>query len=205
MSRRRLLACAATLLALLAGCRSTGPAVNETPLAPGTPLPLLRTVRSVMRVRITSAERTQSFRAQLLLQPARGRMELNAYTPIGTAAFTLFADGTRVTFLNHLERTAWRGDAAGLAGAIGLLGGAAPVEWALAALGYPSGLEGVTIAYPAADGADGTQALAPVPRVVFTREDAAADITNLGVYSSDAAVSEPRIPRDYRCCVPPGL
>ena len=53
-------------------------------------------VRSLMRVRATVNGKTQSFRAQLHLQDAQ-RMELIAYTPVGTTAMKMNADGDRIT------------------------------------------------------------------------------------------------------------
>jgi len=52
--------------------------------------------RSLMRVRATTNGKTQSFRAQLNVQNAQ-RMELVAYTPVGTTALTLRANGSEVT------------------------------------------------------------------------------------------------------------
>lgn len=53
-------------------------------------------LRSLMRVRATTNGKTQSFRAQLAVHDAK-RMELTAYTPVGTTALTLKADGDRMT------------------------------------------------------------------------------------------------------------
>jgi hypothetical protein len=53
-------------------------------------------IHSLMKVRATTNGKTQSFRAQLAIHDAR-RMELIAYTPVGTTALTLKADGDRVT------------------------------------------------------------------------------------------------------------
>jgi hypothetical protein len=53
-------------------------------------------MRSLMRVRATTNGKTQSFRAQLAVQDAR-RMELIAYTPVGTTALKMKADGDRIT------------------------------------------------------------------------------------------------------------
>ena len=55
-----------------------------------------RGMRSLMRVRATTNGRTQSFRAQLAVHDAQ-RMELVAYTPVGTTAMTMKADGDRIT------------------------------------------------------------------------------------------------------------
>jgi hypothetical protein len=55
-----------------------------------------RGMRSLMRVRATTGGKTQSFRAQLAVHDSR-RMELIAYTPVGTTAMTMKADGDRIT------------------------------------------------------------------------------------------------------------
>jgi hypothetical protein len=55
-----------------------------------------RGMRSLMRVRATTGGKTQSFRAQLAVHDAQ-RMELIAYTPVGTTAMTMRADGDRIT------------------------------------------------------------------------------------------------------------
>lgn len=55
-----------------------------------------RGMRSLMRVRATTNGKTQSFRAQLAVHDPR-RMELIAYTPVGTTAMTMKADGDRIT------------------------------------------------------------------------------------------------------------
>ena len=55
-----------------------------------------RGMRSLMRVRATTAGSTQSFRAQLAVHDAQ-RMELIAYTPVGTTAMTMKAEGNRIT------------------------------------------------------------------------------------------------------------
>lgn len=54
-----------------------------------------RETRSLMRVRATTNGKTQSFRAQLVVRDAR-RMELIAYTPVGTTALKLRADGDEI-------------------------------------------------------------------------------------------------------------
>lgn len=96
------------LLALfLFSCRTTRP--GGTPVAPltaSTPeeaLAQLRErrddfdgMRSLMRVRATTNGKTQSFRAQLAVHDAR-RMELVAYTPVGTTALKLQANGDAIT------------------------------------------------------------------------------------------------------------
>lgn len=101
---------AATLLltiALFASCRTARP--TGAPIAPLTAATAeeaaqqLRAqrasfsgARSLMRVRATTNGNTQSFRAQLNVRDAQ-RMELVAYTPVGTTALTLKANGNQVT------------------------------------------------------------------------------------------------------------
>jgi len=110
---------------LVLGCASTR-SVHETPFVAGTPLDQVHAVRELMRVRATHGERTESFKAQLLVEPKANRVELTAYTPLGTSAATLYADGDQVTFLNHIAQTQWSGRASDVA----LFGGIAPAEWA---------------------------------------------------------------------------
>ena len=192
----RSIACALIALAAFA-CRTTRPA-NEQPLAPGTPLAGVHAVRSFMRIRAASGERTQSFKAQLLFEPAAARMRLDAYTPIGTAAMTLLADCDRVTFLNHLDRTAWQGSAAELSGSLDLFAGAAPSQWALAVLGYPSALPGVEVSYD-------PPSPPPVQHATLRRGADRIDVTNLEVTSTDASIEAAAIPAGYRCCVKPSF
>ena len=93
--------------ALVAACRTAQPVGSPVaPLTAASPeeaLVQLRErrasfggMRSLMRVRATTNGRTQSFRAQLAVHDAR-RMELIAYTPVGTTAMTMQADGDRIT------------------------------------------------------------------------------------------------------------
>jgi hypothetical protein len=92
--------------AFLFSCRSTRP-VGQ-PIAPLTSATVAETtqqlrerranfrgVRSLMRVRATTNGKTQSFRAQLAVHDAQ-RMELIAYTPVGTTAMTMKANGNAI-------------------------------------------------------------------------------------------------------------
>ncbi|MGN6185866.1 MAG: DUF3261 domain-containing protein [Thermoanaerobaculia bacterium] len=92
---------------LLSSCASTRP-VGQ-PIAPLTSTTVAETtkqlrerrlnfrgVRSLMRVRATTNGKTQSFRAQLAVHDAQ-RMELIAYTPVGTTAMTMRANGNSIT------------------------------------------------------------------------------------------------------------
>jgi hypothetical protein len=94
-------------LIFVAACRTARP-VGEpvAPLAASSPEEAIaqlrarraefRGMRSLMRVRATTGGKTQSFRAQLAVDDER-RMELIAYTPVGTTALKMKADGNRIT------------------------------------------------------------------------------------------------------------
>lgn len=105
-AQRALLAALAVTVAL-AACRTPRPA--GTAITPMTATSVdaatrelrerraaFRGMRSLMRVRATTNGRTQSFRAQLAVHDAQ-RMELVAYTPVGTTALTMRANGDDIT------------------------------------------------------------------------------------------------------------
>ncbi len=223
LSLSRRVAAALVALVLAASCRTTRPAGNEAalaPLTPGTPviqqlssrMASIHAVRSLMRIRVTTGARTQSFRAQLLVEPKRGRMQLSAYTPIGTEAMTLSADGDRIVFLDHVNRTAWKGSAAELARAIGFFDAQTlPAAWALDITGFPArgnfeasdrGLAGGTI---------GDIRISfdppsfPPRNATVRRGSETLEITHLELVSTDADVPLPSIPKGYRCCVEPRM
>jgi len=93
----------ALLVFLLVSCRSTRP--SGSPVTPLTATTVeetttqlrerranFRGMKSLMQVRATTNGKTQSFRAQLIVHDAQ-RMELIAYTPVGTTALTMKANG----------------------------------------------------------------------------------------------------------------
>lgn len=96
-----------------------------------------RGAKSLMRVRATTGGKTQSFRAQLVIHdPAR--VELIAYTPVGTTALTLSANGQQVSVRNHLEGEEWEGSAGELARTLGFLDSPlVPAEMAMLIIGIP--------------------------------------------------------------------
>jgi hypothetical protein len=212
------------LLALLfavVSCRTARPA-DEVPIAPLTATTpeaartqlaeratSLRGVRALMRVRATSGERTQSFRAQLQVEGS-ARMLLTAYTPLGTAAFTLFADGDRVVFVDHINRTAWRGTTAELAQSVGFFDPATPPAiWAQLVLGFPVRGQAEVTAAGAASIRNGAIAftfdppLFPPQHVVVSRAGSTMEIAMLEIGQSGMRLEAPEVPRDYRCCVAP--
>ena len=97
----------AAIAFVLISCRSTRPV--GTPVAPLTAPTAeaaqeqlramrenFRGMRSLSRIRATVNGKTQSFRAQLAVHDKQ-RMELIAYTPVGTTAMKMTADGNRIT------------------------------------------------------------------------------------------------------------
>lgn len=142
------LAAAFLAAAFISSCRTTRPVGDPVaPLSASSPeeaMAQLRAkraafggVRSLMRVRVVTPGKTQSFRAQLVVHDAR-RMELIAYTPVGTTALTMRADGDEVSVENHLEQSAWEGSSSDLARSLGFLGaGLTPAEMAMLIVGIP--------------------------------------------------------------------
>ncbi|MEA2492044.1 MAG: Outer rane lipoprotein LolB [Acidobacteriota bacterium] len=90
--------------------------------------------KSLMRVRATTGGKTQSFRAQLVVHDAR-RMELIAYTPVGTTAAVIRADGDQVSVDNRLEGTKTEGDVSQVFGFLGTV--LPPAEMSMLILGIP--------------------------------------------------------------------
>ena len=148
-----------------------------------------------MRIRATSGERTQSFRARL--HASEDAMLLTAYTPLGTSAFRLYASGDRVVFVNDADDTTWSGTPAEFARSFAFFGDATPVTMAqliLGRRGYErTQLGDVTITYD------------PPKRVTIVRGAQRLEIEHLESETTTAPVEAPKVPRNYRCCVPPRL
>jgi len=212
------------LVALAAACRTARPAGEETPIAPLTstsPADAARQLiarraqltgeRSLLRIRATNGDRSQSFRAQLQIDNSN-RMLLTAYTPLGTTAIRLYADASEVTFINDLEGTWWHGSAADFASSFGFFGAASPYSMALLIAGLPP--EGPTYSYTAAG-----LSRANVGDVVVTYEPPSyppkhitiargaqkLEIETLESAMTTANVAKPAAPGGYRCCVAPRL
>ena len=136
---------AGCLLVLTASCRSahvTGPAVVPLQTAATLESLLARAdsfagARSIARVRVTTGGETRSFRAQLIVEN-RQRMQLIAYTPVGTTAATITADGDHVTVVDALHGSTMEGSAERMLAPYGFFtGGLTPAEMGMLLLGYP--------------------------------------------------------------------
>lgn len=219
---KRVLSCWFLVLSFVVAC-ATRPPAGE-PLAPvhaASPAEALSILqargdalqgaRSLMRIRATSGERVQSFKAQLQIDAHA--MLLTAYTPLNTTAMRIYADDSGVVFTNDLEETAWRGSAAEFARNFGFFGDLAPRDAAKLLLGFPiknaavydasqTGLAratagDVTIAY--------TPPSFPPSRVTVVRGAQTLEIENLGTVASSDRVEPLAVPAGYRCCVAPKL
>lgn len=209
--------------ALLAGCRTTRPAGEETPVAPltsaassdaarqlATRRAQLTGERILMTIRATNAGRSMSFRAQL--QVDTKRMLLTVYTPFGTNAIRLFAAGNDVTFINDFESTWWHGSAADFAGTFGFFGSASPSAVGLLIAGLPA--DGFSYDYAVGGIARATAADVvvtydppsyPPKHVTIVRGGQKLEIETLQSAMTTAIVTKPEAPSGYRCCVAPRL
>jgi len=128
------------LIALFAviACTTGRPAgVAVVPLNASTPEAMTQLLReqranfhgmkSLMRVRATVDGKTQSFRAQLIVYDDK-RMELIAYTPLGTTALKMKANGTQIESEPEVAPRAF---------AFLRESGLTPAEMAMAILGLP--------------------------------------------------------------------
>ncbi|HSP13413.1 MAG TPA: hypothetical protein VLV78_01525 [Thermoanaerobaculia bacterium] len=131
---------------IVAACRTThvgGPSIAPLALS-DSPLEALHAraaafdgARSIMRVRLTSGGETRTFRAQLVV-PDRNSMRFIAYTPVGTTAATIRAEGDHVSVTDARTGSTTEGNAADMLRPYGFYtGGLTPAEMGLLLLGYP--------------------------------------------------------------------
>jgi predicted small secreted protein len=222
---RRALAILA-LSAVVAGCRTARPAGEETPSAALTSTTAedaarqlaarraqLTSARSLLRIRATNAGRSLSFRAQLQVDKS-GCMLLTAYTPFGTNAMRLYADGGEVTFINDFEGTWWKGGVAEFGRSFGFFGSASPSSMALLIIGLPAGGRDFTYEYAAAGLKRATAGDTvviydppsyPPQHVLVSRTAQSLDIETLESSMTIAPITPPVIPSSYRCCVAPKM
>jgi hypothetical protein len=177
---------------LLASCRSTRP--SGAPVAPLSARTVeeataqlrerranFRGMKSLMQVRATANGKTQSFRGQLIVHDAQ-RMELIAYTPVGTTALRMKANGHEI-----------ESDPAVPPESFAFLRSASltPAETAMLILGLPPrddvdvtfGATGIARATAGDVSADFDPPAFPARRVVITRGPDRIEIEHLEVVS----------------------
>ena len=181
-----------TAALLLASCRSGRP--SGSPVAPLTAVSVEDTaaqlrarradfagMKSLMQVRANVNGKTQSFRAQLIVHDSQ-RMELIAYTPVGTTALTMKANGYKVD-----TNPAVPPESFSFLHSAGLT----PAETAMLILGVPPrddvsvtfGIGGIANATAGGMTADFDPPAFPARRVVITRGPDRIEIDHLEVVS----------------------
>jgi hypothetical protein len=213
------------LCAVAAGCRTARPAGEETPLAPLTSTSAddaarqlaarraqMTSQRALLMIRATNAGQTLSLRAQLQIDNG-GRMLLTAYTPFGTNAIRLYAEGSEVTFVNDIEGTWWHGGVAEFGRSFGFFGSASPSSIGLLLMGLPADRD-FTYEY-AAGGLKRANAgdvvvtydppSYPPQHILVTHGAQSLDIQTQESATTTAAIVPPAIPSDYRCCFVPKM
>jgi hypothetical protein len=103
----------------------------------------LTDVHALVRLRVTTAERTDSFKASVSVGKDQ-QMELTIYTPLNTTAATITSQGQSVTIHDVIHGSTVKVTAEDLARTYGIfLPNVAPSDMALLLLGFPS-VQGAT-------------------------------------------------------------
>lgn len=167
--------------------------------------------RSLVSVRITTGEKKQSFKADLAVDRDR-RLRLDGFTPLGTAAFTIFAEGSTILFLDHTANTYWRGTTRAFAERVAMFPrDVLPRDLALILLGIPaeSGFQydlsesGLSRATWSGGSAHYEPASFPPQRVqLMLGATHTVEIRHLDLSMSAERVEEPRVDRSYREAAP---
>jgi len=136
-------AAALLFVATLFACQSTHPTgAPMQPIAASTPdqalqkLNAIDEAKALMRIRLITPEKTQSFTAQLQL--GKSAMTLIAYTPLNTTAMRVHADERGVEIVNELEHTTWHGTPAEFGAKFGFFGAVTPHDMARLMIGLPA-------------------------------------------------------------------
>lgn len=226
------------MLALAAGCASSRQDVRPIPPLAAVDAgsawsELLRIRRGDLRlasyssIRVESRGSKQTFRATIEADD-RGRLRVDAFSPMGTAAFTLHVDGAESTMIDHVHRTWWRGPFSKAARSLGLpesldAGGLAMLAFGLPASKGDARADGASVKQEGveyrleasgiaeASAADWTASFDtptyPATGVtIFTRDgERSMSVRHLEVGAASRAVEAPKIDRSYRCCVEPAV
>jgi hypothetical protein len=182
---------------------------------------------SYASVRVESHGSRQSFRATVAADE-NGRLRVDAFSPVGTAAFTLFAEGGETTLVDHVNRTWWTGPFPVAARSLGLPETLDAHDLGMIAFGLPastgagawqSGLVvqgGVAylvvkegIAEARGDGWIATFEAPSFPAASVTIASAdgsrAMTVRHLEPGAASRGVDAPKIDPSYRCCVEPAV
>jgi hypothetical protein len=223
-------------LSIAAGCSSSrqelGPiAALRAPDADGAWRELARIRRSEPRlasyasIRVESRGTKRTFRATIETGGS-GRVRVDAFTPMGTAAFTLYVERDEATMLDHSNRTWWRGPFATAARSLALPESLDAAGLAMIAFGLPVSegdgeirdgvveLDGVTYRVGGAGLAEASATgwtarfeppAWPVAAVTIVTSDGTRSLTirHLEAGAASRAIAAPKIERGYRCCVAP--
>lgn len=182
---------------------------------------------SYASIRVEAGGTKESFRATIATDE-RGRLRVDAFTPMGTAAFTLYADGGAATMIDHAQRTWWKGPFPTAARSLGLPESMTARELAMIAFGLPASTSAESergerfvqegIAYTVAAGglasaradawsASFEPAAQPPSSVTITAADGSRSITvrHIEAGAASRAVPVPDVDPSYRCCVAPAV
>ncbi|MBI2214649.1 MAG: hypothetical protein HYU52_13470 [Acidobacteria bacterium] len=180
---------------------------------------------SYASIRVETGKSKQSFKATIATDE-RGRLRVDAFSPMGTAAFTLYVDGDEATMVDHVNRTWWKGPFPVAAKSLGLpdsLGAHAVVmlafglpAWSLESksrdgaasqngVSYVVQREGLEEAEGNGWRARFEPASYPASRVTISTADGSRAMTVRHLEAGEASrdVKPPRIEPSYRCCVEP--
>jgi hypothetical protein len=224
---------AALLAFLIVSCRSTGGGAPFAPVAAGTGDDAVwrdlqsrarsfEGARSYLRLRLTDAGSTRTFNARFFAS-REGRVLLEALTPLGTAAFRLYLDGTSAMWLDDVHSTYWEGRLADVAPLARLVGSAADSRsFAMIVLGLPiadsmtssaarhvvgvSGLESIELSGDASGSrVEFAPAAFPPSKLTYTqpgRPDTSLQVEHLELSAGPQDVKRPAIPRGYTAANP---
>ncbi len=226
------------LVALVAACATARQDVRPiAPLAASDARSawneLLRIRRSSPRlasyasIRVEARGKKQSFRATIEAD-GEGRLRVDAFTPMGTAAFTLHVDGGESTMIDHVNRTWWRGPFATASRSLGLpdsldARGLAMLAFGLPASAAEAAIDGERVAQNGIEYVVETSGIAeagtgewvarfdepayPATGVTIVTGDGerSMSVRHLEVGAASRAIVPPKIDRSYRCCVEPAV
>lgn len=230
-SRMRVPSFILLLLFFLPSCRSTGGGAPFAPVPPESADAVWRELqsrvqsfegaRSYLRLRLTDAGRTRAFNARFFASKD-GRVLLDALTPVGTTAFTLYLDGASAMWIDEIHSTYWEGSVADVAPLARFIGrGVDSRSFALTVVGLPAqdtvdsevatyavgnaGLASVAFGSGAASLVEYSPPAFPPSKLVFTTAaapDTSLQVEHLELTAGPQKVERPPVPRGYARATP---